>query len=93
MIKPLIAALMLLATPAVAQDTKCLPTGQAESYFESLGAVKVFSGEFPQGTMEIWAERDTDGPSWVAVVALPSGQTCLLTEGLAFDVQELPPNV
>jgi hypothetical protein len=89
----MIVGLVLLATPVVAQDTKCLPTQQAESYFASVGAVKVFTGDFPQGVMEIWAERDADGPSWVAVVALPNGQTCLLTEGLTFDVQELPPNV
>jgi len=92
MLKSMIVGLVLLASPVVAQ-TQCLETAQAAAYFESKGAVKVFSGEFPQGVLQVWAERDEDGPSWVAVVEMPDGRTCLLTEGMAFDVQELPPNV
>lgn len=101
MIKPLISALVLLATTAVAQETKCIPTEQAQGYFESVKFTRVFIGDFPQIvdgkpviiTMEIWGGPDGKGGlMWTAFVTFPNGKSCLLTEGLAFDVQELPPN-
>lgn len=92
MIKPLIAALVLLASPVAAQ-TQCIDTPSAYAYMESKQAVRVFMGTFPQGVMEIWAEHDEDGPSWVAFITMPDGQSCLLTEGTVFIADKLPPNV
>jgi len=79
--------------PVMAQGTRCIPTGDAYASFEAVGAIPIFNGVFAQGVLEIWAEHDEDGPSWVAFITFPDGRSCLLTEGTIFDVNTLLPNV
>lgn len=92
---PLLLPIMLstCAAPVMAQGTQCVPTESAYASFESTGGIRVFEGTFAQGVLEIWAEHDKDGPSWVAFITLPDGRSCLLTEGTTFDVNLLPPNI
>jgi len=103
MLKSMIVGLVLLASPVVAQeDTRCIQAEAAHGYFESVKFTRVFIGDFPQivdgkpvmMTLEIWGGPTPDGAlQWTAFVTFPNGKSCLLTEGMAFDVQELPPNV
>jgi len=93
MLKSMIVGLVLLASPAVAQ-TQCLETEEAYEMLSTQKFQPVFSGTFAQGIMEIWGGTGDDGNlAWIAFVTMPDGKSCLLTEGTAFYMQELLPNV
>lgn len=74
------AALLLLASPALAQQA-CGPTREVEAELErQFQERKIATGEMRNGgLLVIYATRD--GATWTAVREMPGGVSCFLTSG------------
>ncbi len=83
--KHLIAAAMIAASPAYAQEPQCAGTPDVYAALTNdAGESRIFSGsiEDMSGVVEIWGNHETE--TWTAIVTLPSGVSCLLGFGTGY---------
>ena len=88
-----IGAMILATDHAFAEPASCAPRDRvldrlATTYGETRRSIGL-SGE--EGVVEVFASDDTG--TWTITLTLPSGQTCLVASGLAFEslAEALPP--
>jgi len=87
---PLAAALAVAALPAVAQTRNCAERQHvverlAGTYGESRQSIGLAANN---QVMEVFANLESG--SWTVTVTLPSGVTCLVASGMAFEELEEP---
>ena len=75
------AALLLLASPAVAQPAACGPTREVEAELaRQYQARRIAAGEMTAGgAIVVYASKD--GATWTALREMPGGVSCFLTSG------------
>ena len=82
-----LAALLLTASPAIAQQMPCGPTGMVEKRIkDSSGETIVGAGIVPGGILFTLANPDTG--SFTILLRKPDGQTCLIMAGTGYATQE-----
>ncbi len=81
--KTALAAMLLLAFPAYADDLKCEPRKDlSKALSEKWGETTVFTGAGPNGaSIEIFARVNG---TWTAVVVAPDGMACPVAAGEAW---------
>ncbi len=83
MLRPVLAAFLLLPTAATAQTLPCAARERVLAFvIDERGETRLASGEAAQGaTIELFA---AETGTWTLLLNLPDGRSCLLANGRAF---------
>lgn len=89
--KSMIAAALVAASPAVAQD--CIGTVDAYiSLSQNYGEERILVTVLPDGRIiEVWANAETQ--TWSMMLTTPDGVSCGIGSGVGYVVNNAKPNV
>jgi hypothetical protein len=87
----LTAALLSIATPALAEENRCAPYEQVEGMLASeYRETKVAQGIGDQGKYILAVFASPNGETWSAVLVSPDGTACLVDAGTDWQARKAP---